>query len=49
LTEGEAREIRAAGEAVIAALDELVPTGFERWRPDPTWPTPRLPAGWDDP
>jgi uncharacterized protein len=23
------------------------PTGWESWRPDPTWPTPELPEGWD--
>ena len=24
------------------------PTGWEDWRPDPAWPVPRLPDGWDD-
>jgi hypothetical protein len=23
------------------------PTGWEDWRPDPAWPVPRLPPGWD--
>jgi uncharacterized protein len=23
------------------------PTGWEEWRPDPAWPLPRLPEGWD--
>jgi predicted RNA-binding protein associated with RNAse of E/G family len=43
----EAREIRAEGEWVIASLSDLVPTGWEDWRPDPAWQLPELPAGWD--
>jgi hypothetical protein len=43
----EAIEIRAEGERVIAALPDLIPTGFEDWRPDPGWNAPELPAGWD--
>jgi uncharacterized protein len=23
------------------------PTGWEGWRPDPSWPVPQLPPGWD--
>ena len=23
------------------------PTGWESWRPDPTWPLPAVPPGWD--
>jgi hypothetical protein len=23
------------------------PTGWEDWRPDPAWPAPQLPEGWD--
>jgi hypothetical protein len=42
----EAAEIRAEGERVIARLPELIPTGWEDWRPDPSWPVPQLPAGW---
>ena len=43
----EAVEIRAEGERVIAALPDLIPTGFEDWSPDPGWEAPELPAGWD--
>jgi hypothetical protein len=43
LTREEARRIRGDGERVVAALDELVPTGFERWRPEPSWWLPELP------
>ena len=42
----EAAEIRAEGERVLAAWP--FPTGWEDWRPDPAWPLPELPAGWDD-
>ena len=45
LTPGEARAIRAEGERVIA--DRPWPTGWEGWRPDPVWPPPELPEGWD--
>jgi hypothetical protein len=41
----EARAIRAEGERVLAARPW--PTGWEDWRPDPGWPRPELPAGWD--
>ena len=41
----EARAIRAEGERVVAAWP--FPTGWEDWRPDPGWPQPQLPAGWD--
>jgi predicted RNA-binding protein associated with RNAse of E/G family len=46
----EARAIRAEGERVVeraeagtAPFDE----GWESWRPDPEWPLPLLPRGWD--
>jgi predicted RNA-binding protein associated with RNAse of E/G family len=38
-------EIRADAEAVLAARPW--PTGWEDWRPDPAWPLPQLPEGWD--
>lgn len=42
----EGLAIRAEGERV---LDEWpFPTGWEDWRPDPAWPIPRLPDGWED-
>jgi len=41
----EAAAIRAEGERVIAAWP--FPTGWETWRPDPSWPIPQLPNGWD--
>jgi hypothetical protein len=44
-TSGEAAAIRAEGERVIAEFP--FPTGWEDWRPDPAWPVPHLPAGWD--
>jgi Protein of unknown function (DUF402) len=36
-TPDEALAIRAEGERVIASLPELLPTGWEDWRPDPSW------------
>jgi hypothetical protein len=41
----QADEIRAEGERVIA--DWPFPTGWEEWRPDPEWPVPQLPQGWE--
>ncbi len=43
----EAAGVRAEGERVIAALPDLLPTGWEDWRPDPDWRLPGLPTGWD--
>lgn len=42
----EAEAVRAEGERVLAA--DPFPTGWEHWRPDPSWPVPSLPAGWDE-
>jgi uncharacterized protein len=42
---GEAAAIRAEGDRVISAWP--FPTGWEDWRPDPAWPIPELPDGWD--
>lgn len=42
----EAREIRAEGERVLALWP--FPTGWEEWRPDPSWPVPQSPDGWDE-
>lgn len=45
LTRAERDEIRTEAERV---LDERPwPTGFEDFRPDPSWPLPQLPEGWD--
>ncbi len=46
-TAEEARAVRCEAESVVADLDRLVPTGWEDWRPDPAWPLPSLPSGWD--
>ena len=51
VTSQKAREIRAEGERVIAALDaKRAPFDepWDCWRPDPGWPTPVFPDGWDD-
>jgi hypothetical protein len=37
--------VRAEAERVLA--EAPWPTGWEDWRPDPAWPLPRLPDGWD--
>jgi hypothetical protein len=47
LDAAQAAEVRAEGERVIARLGDLVPTGWEGWRPDPGWGALSLPAGWD--
>jgi hypothetical protein len=43
----EAATFRRNGEAVVARLPDLLPTGWENWQPDPMWPTLRMPAGWN--
>lgn len=46
----EAAAVRAEGKRVIAALEQWAwpfDAGWERWQPDPAWPVPRLPEGWD--
>jgi hypothetical protein len=41
----DAAAVRAEAARV---LDEWpFPTGWEDWRPDPSWPVPQLPEGWD--
>jgi hypothetical protein len=37
--------VRAEGERVLAAWP--FPTGWEEFRPDPAWPLPGLPEGWE--
>lgn len=41
----QAAAIRAEGERVLAEWP--FPTGWEEWRPDPSWPVPSLPDGWE--
>lgn len=48
-TVAEAQAIRAEGERAVANLQSQRER-FERWvswRPDPRWPVPVLPSGWD--
>jgi predicted RNA-binding protein associated with RNAse of E/G family len=50
LTPLDAREIRDEGERVLAQYEigaSPFRDGWENWRPDPAWPVPVLPAGWD--
>lgn len=47
LSPAEVAETRAEGERLVAHLDDLIPTGWEDWRPDPAWPPLVLPPGWD--
>jgi len=44
-TDEEACAIRAEGERVLK--ERPWPTGWEGWRPDPSWSLPELPEGWD--
>lgn len=41
----DADAVRAEAERVLA--QPPWPTGWEDWRPDPSWPIPALPQGWD--
>jgi Protein of unknown function (DUF402) len=34
-------------EAARVLAEWPFPTGWEDWRPDPAWPLPQLPAGWE--
>lgn len=46
----EVREIRAEGERVIERIQAKASPfndGWENWFPDPEWPIPSLPDGWD--
>jgi Protein of unknown function (DUF402) len=42
----EAEAIRAEGERVVVALDSLLPTGWEQWRPPGDWGPLELPKAW---
>jgi hypothetical protein len=41
----DAAAVRA--EAARVLEEWPFPTGWEDWRPDPYWPIPQLPVGWD--
>jgi hypothetical protein len=41
----DADEVRAEAHRVLAEWP--FPTGWEDWRPDPAWPVPQLPEGWE--
>jgi uncharacterized protein len=41
----DADAVRA--EAARVLEEWPFPTGWEDWRPDPSWPIPQLPEGWD--
>jgi hypothetical protein len=41
----DADAVRAEASRVLAEWP--FPTGWEDWRPDPAWPVPRLPGGWE--
>jgi hypothetical protein len=41
----DADAVRA--EAARVLEEWPFPTGWEDWRPDPAWPVPRLPEGWE--
>ena len=41
----DADAVRA--EAARVLEEWPFPTGWEDWRPDPAWPVPQLPDGWD--
>ncbi|MCQ4210381.1 cytidylyl-2-hydroxypropylphosphonate hydrolase [Streptomyces longispororuber] len=46
----QAAEVRAAGARAIEVIESWghpFSDGWERWRPDPAWPVPALPADWD--
>jgi len=43
--------MREEGERAILDIQARAwpfDAGYETWRPDPAWPIPQLPAGWDD-
>ncbi|MGI8617013.1 MAG: DUF402 domain-containing protein [Actinomycetota bacterium] len=49
-TEEEAAEFRDRGARAVDRIISRQPPfdrDWEAWRPDPAWPTPELPAGWD--
>ena len=50
ITPQKAQELYAEGERALENLQANKPPfngGWERWSPDPSWPIPELPEGWD--
>jgi hypothetical protein len=50
-TAEQARAFRAEGERVIARIESWTAPfdeGWESWLPDPSWPLPSIPDGWDE-
>jgi len=50
VTQAWADEVRREGERVIERLEARSSPfcdGWESWHPDPSWPVPELPVGWD--
>jgi len=45
-SEQDIQMVQATAVEVAERLDKLLPTGWEDWRPDPTWPLPTLPRAW---
>ncbi|MFG3252655.1 DUF402 domain-containing protein [Streptomyces sp. NPDC048172] len=46
----QAARVREAGREAVAAIRAWgapFADGWEKWRPDPSWPVPELPADWD--
>jgi predicted RNA-binding protein associated with RNAse of E/G family len=48
-TGDDAAEIRAHGDEVVSMIERGDPwwTSWRDWAPDPSWPTPALPGGWN--
>ena len=52
ITDVEVNAVRGAGESMIPLIEAALPPfdgSLIEWRPDPSWPTPRLPEDWDAP
>lgn len=50
ISDERAGELRAEGEVVIENMEARKPPfdeAWDNWRPDPSWPIPELPKGWD--
>jgi predicted RNA-binding protein associated with RNAse of E/G family len=51
LSQGKARAIRAEAERAIERVDAWrspFDESWEHWQPDPGWPLPHVPDGWQD-